>query len=232
MISYKFFLIFLLLLIAISCHQSNNKANIDTNNIAPKLDQTDTSTLLNTTATGQAPILNVLTFVTLADSLLSHIQGKEIHLSYEIDTINPDQPDFLKIYGPLFISDNVLVKKYSFDPGKGNSELRLWIIEATFDDEVSASNAFNIIKTDAFDTGDKPNFTPGLTYSNDYVIVSSKNIYWLNSGCSYAMTNHKKLKQCMLGSLQVTNIQGSILCKCGQATCSNDINSASDNIAE
>jgi hypothetical protein len=163
---------------------------------------------------------DALKFVSLSDSLLTKIKGQPIVLKFKIDTIKSDKTDKTSFYNSLFSTDKCLVKRYSFDPGKGNRELRFWLVEASYQDSISISQAFEELHNQSGKVDIKNDFHPGLTYTNDYVIKSSNKIYWLNSGCIYSFKNHLKLKQNMLRSVDLIKIQDSILCRCGQTECS------------
>ena len=203
-----------------SCNQTsdnNTKDKYDSSKISTEKDPYLSATI---TEIHQKPDFDVVKFATLTDSLLTKIQNKPIGLTIKIDTIRADKTEKRSFYSPLFTSDNCLIKRYFFDPGKGNRELRIWFVEATYEDTISANKAFEELHKQSGKVDGEEDYLPGLTYTNDYVIKSYKNIYWLNSGCPYAFSNHKILKQFMLQSLQVYNIQDSIWCKCGQPKCS------------
>jgi hypothetical protein len=58
--------------------------------------------------------------------------------------------------------------------------------------------------------------TPGLTYTNDYVVRFGNKIYWVNSSCSYAYFNHKKIIDNLLKCISHTlPANDSIVCRCG-----------------
>jgi len=200
-----------------SCNQASETQTQDKTDSSNILTAKDTSTFIKMTEVEKKADFDVVKFVALTDSLLTKIQGRPIVLTMKIDTITPDKRSF---YSSLFSSDKALIKRFSFDPGKGSRELRIWFVEATYQDKTFANNAFIALKKDAYDMEDSVSWSPGLTYTNDYVIISDKRIYWLNSGCPYAFFNHQKLKQFLLQSLQVDEIQDSIWCKCGQPKCS------------
>jgi hypothetical protein len=179
-----------------------------------------TPTVTKMTEVYKKPNFDVVKFVTLTDSLLTKIQGRPIGLTIKIDTISANKTDKISFYSSLFSSDKCLIKRYSFDPGKGSRELRIWFVEATYQDSISTNKAFEELHRQSGKVDVGNDYFPGLTYTNDYVIKSYNKIYWLNSGCTYAFYNHQKLKHFMLQSLQVDNIQDSIWCKCGQPKCS------------
>ena len=201
------------------CNQTSDKHTQDKFDSLTVVTPQDTS-ITKMTEVSRKPDFDVAKFVTLTDSLLTKIQGRPISLTFKIDTIIADKIDKRSFYSSLLAPPNTLVKRFSFDPGKGSRELRIWFVEATYEDKVFARNAFEALKKDAYDMNDSVNWSPGLTYTNDYVIISDRKIYWLNSGCPYSFFNHQKIKQYMLQSLQIETIQDSIWCKCGQPKCS------------
>jgi hypothetical protein len=203
-----------------SCNQTTDKQTQDKSDSSTISAAKDASSFTKITEVHQKPDFDVVKFVALTDSLLTKIQGKPIGLTYEIDTIRSEKTDKRSFYSSLFSTDNCLIKRYSFDPGKGSRELRIWFVEATYQDTISTNKAFEELHIQSGKVDGENDYSPGLTYTNDYVIKSYNRIYWLNSGCPYAFSNHQKLKQFMLQSLQVDNIQDSIWCKCGQPKCS------------
>ena len=203
-----------------SCNQTADKQTQDKSDSSTISAANDTSSFTKIIEVHQKPAFDFVKFVSLTDSLLTKIQGKPIGLTVKIDTIRADKTDKRSFYSSLFSSANCLIKRYSFDPGKGSRELRIWFVEATYQDTISINKAFEELHRQSGKVDGKYDYLPGLTYTNDYVIKSYNKIYWLNSGCPYAFSNHQILKQFMLQSLQVDNIQDSIWCKCGQPKCS------------
>ena len=202
------------------CNQTSDKQTQDKSDSSTVSTTKDTSTITKMTEVYQKPDFDVIKFVALTDSLLTKIQGRPIGLTIKIDTIRADKTDKRSFYSSLFSSDNCLIKWYSFDPGKGSRELRIWFVEAIYQDTISTNKAFEELHRQSSKVDGENDYWPGLTYTNDYVIKSHDKIYWLNSGCPYAFSTHQKLKQFMLQSLQFDNIQDSIWCKCGQPKCS------------
>lgn len=161
------------------------------------------------------------TFVNLTNSLLTKITDRTVNLTYTVDTLTNDVQDDHRLLSSLLQSSgNYIIKIYLFDPGRRDIALGFRLISATYADSVAANVVFSLLKEDAYDSERGDNLTPGLTYSNDFVIRSGNQIYWLNSGCQYAFFNHQKLKDCMMQSLHIGSVQDSIWCKCGQVKCS------------
>ncbi len=207
-------------MILFSCNQTADKKTQDKSNSSTLLSAKDTSSVTKMEEVQKKTDFDVAKFITLTGSLLTKIHGRPINLTFKIDTISFDKIDKRSFYSALFPTTKTLIKRFSFDPGKGSRELRIWFVEATYQDSVSTNKAFEELHRQSGKVNGEDDYSPGLTYTNDYVIKSYNKIYWLNSGCPYSFSNHQKLKQIMLQSLQVDNIQDSIWCKCGQPKCS------------
>ncbi len=156
-------------------------------------------------------------FINNANALLTTIKGKSIRLTFNIDSINVDANK----YSPLraLLPSMAMIKKYYFDPGKGNRELRFWLVDATYSDKTTIEKAFKELNRLSGKVNGNNDFTPGLTYSNDYVIRTDDKIFWLNSLCPFEFKNHQKLSKLLLKSLNINNVKDSIHCKCGQPVC-------------
>jgi hypothetical protein len=202
----------------LSCNQNSRNQSLD--NPDSLMVETKHTLFTKTSELHVKPDFDVEKFVTLTDSLLTNIQQKAINLNFKIENITSDSVMKSGFFNPLFISENAKIKRYSFDPGKDNRALRIWLVEAIYHDSISTDNVFNELQKQSGKVDGEEDFLPGLTYTNDFVIKSSNKIYWLKSGCSYAFYNHKKLTEFMLQSLRVDTIQDSIWCKCGQPKCS------------
>ena len=207
-------------LTTISCKQATDKINHNISDSTTKSKAKDTLPFATITDNPQKLNFDVEKFVKLTDSLLTSIQGKPIGLTTKIDTIRSDKIDGKSFYSSLFTSENSLVKRYSFDPGKSSRELRFWFLEATYHDTISTNKVFEELHRISGTVDGENDYLPGLTYTNDYVIKSSTKIYWLNTGCPYSFSNHQKIRQFILQSLPAVYINDSIWCKCGQPKCS------------
>lgn len=207
-------------LLMFSCNQTSVKPTQNKSDSLTMSPTKDSSSFTQLNEIYQKTDFDALKFVTLTDSFLTKIQGRPIGLTSKIDTITAGKMCKRSFYSSLFSSDNTLIKRFSFEPGKGGRELQIWFVEATYQDIISTDKAFKELHRQSGKVDGENDYYPGLTYTNDYVIKSYNKIYWLNSGCSYAFFNHQKLKQFMLQSLPINNIQDSIWCKCGQPRCS------------
>ncbi|MDI9310137.1 MAG: hypothetical protein QM535_07975 [Limnohabitans sp.] len=215
----KIIKIILISIIICSCNQTFDKKNKGKYYSAQVFTEKN-ATFLTKLKTNQTPELDVLKFVKLSNSLLTQIQGKPIKLTYKIDAIKAKNTSKISFYHPLFISSSNSIKRYSFNPGKDNNALQIWLLEAKYKDSISTNKVFKELHFQSGRIQSKIDHYPGLTYTNDYVIRSNNKIYWLNSGCAISFSNHQKLKKIMLQSLQIDKIQDSIWCKCGQPECS------------
>lgn len=204
-----------------SCSRTdNNQTHGNPVNTIPENITKDTFSINKKIVAVQQSDFDLTKFIALTDSHLTSIQGKSISLTYKIDSITATETDMRSYFKVLNPSDNNIIKRYFFDPGKNDRELSFWFVEATYKDTISTNQAFDELRKQSGRVNGTDDFLPGLTYQNDYVIIVGKKIYWLNSSCSFAFYNHQKLKQNLIESLKVNNIQDSIWCKCGQAKCS------------
>ncbi|MBK7855187.1 MAG: hypothetical protein IPJ79_09990 [Bacteroidetes bacterium] len=131
-------------------------------------------------------------FLSLADSLLKILSNKPVRFSSKLHTIGAQAVQRESFLYALQSTHVKIIKRYSFDTGKGGREMRFWLIEALYEDSLELTKAFNNLKSYAY-KNNEPFYLPGLSYANDYVIRTPTKIYWLNSGCTYAFKNHQKL---------------------------------------
>ncbi|MCE3228787.1 MAG: cyclohydrolase [Bacteroidetes bacterium] len=153
-------------------------------------------------------------FTHQVDSLLKLIEGKRTMLQVSSHTVQTgkDLPHFKAT------STNTIVI-HSFKAG-AHWALNFRIIEATFNDKNKLEEAFSSLWNDAMDLrkGDEK-FSPGLSYTNDYVIKTDEAIFWLNLSCAYAGKNGAKIEKLWRSSLSLGKITDSIVCSCGQSWC-------------
>ncbi len=199
------------------CERNYKQENDDILN--PKIDSVSNHTS-ETNPPKTKPEFDIHKFIALTDSLYTSITGLPINLIYKIDTLGSDAYERESYYYPLFSTKQSIIRRISFDPGKRQRELRLWIVEATYKSAFEANQIFSKLRTITGKVNDSTDIIPGLTYSNDYVLKSDSKIIWLNSGCAVSFLNHQKLTRFMLSSYKIENIQDSIWCKCGQPKCS------------
>jgi len=162
---------------------------------------------------------NVKKFVNFADSLLTRIRQKPISITYKIDTMGNELTKEFSPFNALNQSPFAVVVRYSFDPGKGNRHLRMGLVDATYPNSTTTEKAFHELLRRTGKVNDNFDYAPGLTYSNDYVVKTATRIFWLNTGCSYAFFQHRKLSRLMLRSIHEHHVQDSIHCECGQPEC-------------
>jgi hypothetical protein len=211
-------IIVLFSIVAVACNMTTTKNDpivlADTTYI--------TAVSKDSTISKSTSVFDLTTFKRLTDSLLTSITGKNLQLTSSCDTLSENEASF---GSRLYSSDKCIVKRYLFSPDKKYKmgKLRFKLFAATYPDSSETNKMFSKMRTVAYklDTAlhDK---SPGLTYTNDYVIKTDKHIYWLNTGCSFAYFNHKKIKQFMLLSLPTDKIIDSINCKCGQSICADE----------
>ncbi|MBS1634618.1 MAG: hypothetical protein JST26_01765 [Bacteroidetes bacterium] len=168
------------------------------------------------------PDFDYIMFKSLADSLLSVIADEKIVLDLTIDTVKKTPTE--TGYYSYLLNQNTLLLKFNFYPGKQRSLLRFHVIQARYPDTLSLNKAFAALKEDASGiyfnkASNYHDNSPGLTYTNDYVIKADKQILWLNLPCPYSVKNLGRVKQIFQRSWHFAHIKDSINCLCGQSRC-------------
>jgi hypothetical protein len=156
------------------------------------------------------PNFNLQHFKFQLDSLLSTFERKNFQFQLNIDTIsentNPEilwhfgQWGLFKIVCPKVTSQLILY--HFFDP-KTSKILRIYLIEATYNDSIIFTNVYqsflrekDINITFMVDDGDGDEYYipySGLTALNDFVIILDNKIYWLNVSLQYSKKNLNKI---------------------------------------
>ncbi|OFY82816.1 MAG: hypothetical protein A3F72_01655 [Bacteroidetes bacterium RIFCSPLOWO2_12_FULL_35_15] len=193
----------------------NHKESINADTLLTGMDTTSNAMLIG---------FDVLKFKHLADSLLSFLQHKEMAFNLTIDTLQVADLSNVELEnhptGFLVKTSNDCIK-YHFDLESPNRNLRFDIIQSIFNSTESTDSAFIQMKYMANEDLVSESGVPGLTYTNDFVIKQSLNIYWINTGCIYSFENHKKYSEFLLNSLSDKTVIDSIWCKCGAVNCKN-----------
>ena len=157
--------------------------------------------------------LDVLKLKKGIDSLLISIFNKNICSELIIDTISKWDMIFTELIGtPLenIINNTIKNVKYKFVL---NGFHNVDFVILSFTNEYIADSVFNIFE---YVANAKKIGAPGLTYSNDYLILIKNEIYWLHTGCSYAYFNHLKFVN-ILQNMVDTYDYKSIECECGKS---------------
>ena len=190
----------------------------------PTKDQTESKPSVDTIVTMASkkdsvplvrPTFDFNKFTHLADSLLKRIASKTITVSCRVDTLKLEKDSSWHPIAILRSSENATLIRYEFDAHNGSPYLSFIIVEAQYTDSISAERTYSRLKKEArgFDN------PPGLTYTNDFVLKNSKNIYWLNTACDYPAHNQNKLNSFLLKCTHIKNITDSIKCDCGAQEC-------------
>ncbi|HEU4716294.1 MAG TPA: hypothetical protein VFU15_00590 [Bacteroidia bacterium] len=175
----------------------------------------------NTPASAQdtSSVLDVHKLCQLADSFWTKTSGRSVHLSLQHDTGSSVQfyrTDMLEAVNP---AGNAKQEKFFvFEPG-GNKDFSFSVITLTYPFIIDAMNAFSRLKKITGMNKAFGDMTPGLTYENDYVLLSGKTIFWMNASCAYDRKSTGAISAFVLHSLKTEEPVDSIRCGCGQAQC-------------
>jgi hypothetical protein len=148
---------------------------------------------------------------------LGNIIGKGTQTELAIDTLQIGDIIFAELETtPLanITNETQNIVKYSFLlPGK-NNKLKHHFIALSFGTKEKADYNFAVFKKVATEkTG-----VPGLTYTSDYIVQVNKNIYWINSNCSYSYSNHTYFVDAFKKAASIF-VEPAIKCECGQVKC-------------
>lgn len=155
-------------------------------------------------------------FLERLDTLYSAIYAKEMETDFVQDTLQEGEiprPELRNTEAEQLFNESVELIKYKFFPREGE-DLIFEFIDMEFETIGQAQNAFRVIGKIALEVSG----TPGLTYTNDWLIQEDRHLYWLNTGCRYAYFNHQKIISFLKDlSNEITSTE--IYCKCGMLTC-------------
>lgn len=202
--------------LTLTCCNDTTKVQLNTRTSG---DTTTIITAKKDSITLNKPTFDFVKFTHLTDSLLKSIASKTINIVCHVNTLELKKDSSGHPLMVILSSENVIVTGYYFDAGKGNPYLDFKVVEARFTDSISAIKTYTRISKNASEDGSEGDHSPGLTYTNDFVIKNAKNIYWLNTACAYPPRNHAKLESFLLQCLTIKNITDSIHCDCGAGKC-------------
>jgi hypothetical protein len=119
-----------------------------------------------------------------------------MHFIPSSEALNPDNEKSIRGY------DFSEVKpKYNSDPH---------VSTCVYSREADAAQAMKNLKNRTHGE------SPGLTYTNDYVVRFKNKIYWVNSSCGFAYFNHEKIRDNLLKCIDHKfPADDSIVCRCG-----------------
>lgn len=165
-----------------------------------------------------SPTFGEIAFEQGVDSLAKVILGPSAHAIHSSSVLSPDKDSFY-IQVPLeelttFLNRTNKTIKYIYrlKVDKRQYSVILHVMECS---SIAIANAlFNSMhEYSKQDIG-----VPGLTYTNDYLIMHKHRIYWLNSGCDMSYPNHQRFVQLLNTTLQVAP-NHFIECQCGDLVC-------------
>lgn len=105
---------------------------------------------------------------------------------------------------------------YYYIPDKYQS-LNLAIIILNFKHPSECDSVFNKLDNLA----NKDEKTPGLTYSNDFVLKKTRSIFYLNAGCGMGLAFFKHVADLIIKD-STDKETDFILCQCGDVKCNKD----------
>ncbi len=183
------------------------------------IDKNDTASIKKAMAVSK-PGFDTLKFRNMVDSFFTEIQGKQSPISIQRDSVTPGNTakgNWRYVLRPSSTTD---ITVFFFNPGKGSAfGLDFSLTEAKYQNERTAQDIFKDLRKASGHDPDDYNDAPGLSYQNDYAFLTGKTIYWLNSGCPFTHTNHKKIKTFLWKSITPLAIKDSINCRCGDVIC-------------
>lgn len=92
-----------------------------------------------------------------------------------------------------------------------NRRVLFYVDEMNYNSYVKANEVFEMLKKKS-KGGDE---IPGLTYTNDFLFVKGKSIFWLNTACMYSWTNHTLLVKAFKSCIDKEIGKDTISCRCG-----------------
>ena len=151
-----------------------------------------------------------------ADSIISEILGGNVNSRMTTDTLKNEEVIFVELKNtPLsnLANENEIIK-YTFSLTGKHSRLKHHLIRIVCKDEIVADSIFSIFEKIALEKRG----VPGLTYTSDYLVNISNEIYWINSNCSYSYQNHLKFVEMFKRIKHISDLKA-IECECGEVRC-------------
>jgi hypothetical protein len=165
---------------------------------------------------------DVLRFANSADSILSIAFSDRIQLYPEYDTllmngregrVLPSEPFF----SLLDSCSQCLNVRFNEQGRKRGLRLDVWV--ACYPSERVAEKSFNRIRLLGSKESFKEHSVPGLTYTNDYVALDGRRIFWLNSPCLVSFANHASLSKSLAAIVSISPQARVLGCQCGGVEC-------------
>jgi hypothetical protein len=154
-------------------------------------------------------------FIRLADSMFTTTSKEEVDVT--VNERNVDRSHMID--GAIFppVAGGVS-KHYFFKGGKTNTALNFTIRQCIYNDTATLNRAFVYLHSQKT-LDDDHGGTPGLSYGNDCVIRSGRQLLWLHTGCTFSYEDHQELRGLMLRCVPGIVVEDEIDCKCGDAAC-------------
>jgi len=204
-------IVFIFLTILIACNRPIKKESKQEFEEVEKTEYTDLETDSNVSNR-----FDINVYKQKADSLISEILGGGVNTKMTTDTLKNEEVIFVELKNtPLsrLVNENEIIK-YTFSLTGKHSRLKHHLIRIICKDEIVADTVFSVFEKIALEKSG----VPGLTYTSDYVVNISNEIYWINSNCSYSYQNHLRFVEIFKGIKQISKIKA-IECECGKIMC-------------
>ena len=204
-------IVFIFLTILIACNRPIKKESKQEFEKVEKTEYTDLETDSNVSNR-----FDINVYKQKADSLISEILGGGVNTKMTTDTLKNEEVIFVELKNtPLsrLVNENEIIK-YTFSLTGKHSRLKHHLIRIICKDEIVADTVFSVFEKIALEKSG----VPGLTYTSDYVVNISNEIYWINSNCSYSYQNHLRFVEIFKGIKQISKIKA-IECECGKIMC-------------
>jgi len=204
-------IVFIFLTILIACNRPIKKESKQEFEEVEKTEYTDLETDSNVSNR-----FDINVYKQKADSLISEILGGGVNTKMTTDTQKNEEVIFVELKNtPLsrLVNENEIIK-YTFSLTGKHSRLKHHLIRIICKDEIVADTVFSVFEKIALEKSG----VPGLTYTSDYVVNISNEIYWINSNCSYSYQNHLRFVEIFKGIKQISKIKA-IECECGKIMC-------------
>lgn len=164
---------------------------------------------------------DIIEYKIKVDSLFSKIFSEKINSNLIIDTIN--KMDLIFNFFKSSPLENITKHtnwciRYDFNIINDDVRRKKQLIIFDFKTQIESDSCFVIFEKFATDTNYFEIFVPGLTYTNDYLVLIKNKIYWINSSCMYSYENHLKFVEELKKILNITN-EKTINCECGNWIC-------------
>lgn len=205
-------IVFVYALLLISCSNSVKKENIQEIREVEKVESNN----IDTNNSIVCIKFDISEYERKANSLISEILGGNANPKMTTDTLKNEEVIFVELKNtPLsqLVNENEIIK-HTFSLTGNHSRLKHHLIRIICKDEIVADSIFSVFEKIALEKSG----VPGLTYTSDYLVNISNEIYWINSNCSYSYQNHLRFVEIFKAIKQISYIKA-IECECGKVRC-------------